>query len=415
MEQGDYNLIGPFSQLLTLDGLPERGSIKNDQLNIQQNMGILVKDGSIAVIAKYEDMRKDYLRLDPKHIRIEESMIGLPGFIDAHTHICFAGSRHIDYSSRNAGVSYLEIARAGGGIWDTVKKTREESSENLFNNTKKRALQAGHQGITTLEVKSGYGLSVKEELKQLRAIDAVKSVVPIDLVATCLAAHILPKDFEGSQKDYLALIMKDLFPVLQKEDLCKRIDIFIEEDAFEGADARRYMQKAKLRGFDICVHGDQFSAGGSALAIEMGAISVDHLEASGNNEIKMLGKSNTVAMVLPGASLGLGCNFAPARKLLDAGAIVAIASDWNPGSAPMGNLLTQAAILGASEKLTDAEVFAGMTSRAAKALNFSDRGIIKTGKMADIIGFQAQDFREILYHQGQLKVSKVWKRGQLIN
>jgi imidazolonepropionase len=166
-------------------------------------------------------------------------------------------------------------------------------------------------------------------------------------------------------------------------------------------------------GFDITVHADQFSTGGSSVAVKYGAISADHLEVSGEKEIEMLAKSNTVATALPGASVGLGCNFAPARRLLDAGAALAIASDWNPGSAPMGNLLIQAAVLGTFEKLTNAEVLAGTTFRAAAALGLSDRGKIETGLMADLVAFPTHNYQEILYQQGMLLPSLVWKKGQL--
>ncbi len=161
-------------------------------------------------------------------------------------------------------------------------------------------------------------------------------------------------------------------------------------------------------GFDITIHADQFTTGGSAVAVKLGAVSADHLEASRDTEIKLLANSDTVAVVLPGASLGLGMQYAPARKLLDAGACLAIASDWNPGSAPMGDLLTQAAILGAAEKLNTAETFAGLTYRAAKALNLNDRGIIAPGMRADMQAYPCSDFREILYHQGKLKPAQVW-------
>ena len=173
------------------------------------------------------------------------------------------------------------------------------------------------------------------------------------------------------------------------------------------------MQKAKKMGFDITLHVDQFHTGGSAVAVQHQAISADHLEASTDKEITLLAKSNVIAVALPGASIGLGCAFTPARKLLDAGAALAIASDWNPGSAPMGDLLTQAAILGTFQKLNNAEIFAGMTFRAAAALNLKDRGQLKKGFLGDIITFPIADYREILYQQGQLKVDKVWKNGVL--
>lgn len=209
-------------------------------------------------------------------------------------------------------------------------------------------------------------------------------------------------------------ISSELFSILKRDNLSSRIDAFLEEGAFSPTMIAPYFDKALEMGFHITVHADQFSSAGSATAVQYGAISADHLEASTEKEIQLLANSNTVATALPGASIGLGCNFAPARKLLDAGAVLAIASDWNPGSAPMGNLLVQAAILGTFEKLTNAEVLAGITYRAATALGLEDRGKIKTGLLADLIAFPTSDYKEILYHQGMLTPSMVWKRGQLV-
>jgi len=198
---------------------------------------------------------------------------------------------------------------------------------------------------------------------------------------------------------------------VQAEGLADRVDIFIEESAFDQSDGRYFLQKAKQLGFSLTVHADQFSAGGSAIAVECGALSADHLEASTDHEITLFGQSDTVAVLLPGASLGLGMGFAPARKLLDTGACVAIASDWNPGSAPMGDLLVQASILGAYEKLTLAETLAGLTFRAAKALRLADRGTIESGRIADMQAYPTADYRDILYNQGTLKPIQVWKYG----
>ena len=197
--------------------------------------------------------------------------------------------------------------------------------------------------------------------------------------------------------------------------MSNRIDIFVEESAFSVEEGDFFLQKAKEMGFSVLVHADQFHPGGSQLAVKHGAVSADHLEASTDKEIALLANSDTIAMALPGASIGLGVEFTPCRKLLDAGAALAIASDWNPGSAPMGDLLTQAAILGAYEKLSFAETIAGVTFRAAAALALSDRGTLETGKLADLIAFPTNDYREILYHQGKMRPAKIWKKGEFIS
>ncbi|MCM4152776.1 imidazolonepropionase [Arenibacter sp. N53] len=408
-----YTLIGPFKQILTMGGLPIKGALLDQQLTIVENGGIIMVDEIVHAVGPYAQISEEANNLNVENLLILSDMVCIPGLIDAHTHICFSGSRANDYALRNSGKTYLEIAKSGGGIWDTVTQTRKGSTLELVNAIKERAERHMNNGVTTIEVKSGYGLSVQEELKMLRAMASAREECQSDLISTCLAAHMVPKDYNGTADDYLLEISTTLFPILKKEKLTHRIDAFIEEGAFSPSSISLYFDRAKEMGFDITVHADQFSTGGSAVAVQYNALSADHLEASGEKEIQMLAKSNTVATALPGASIGLGCNFTPARKLLDAGAAVAIASDWNPGSAPMGNLLVQAAILGTFEKLTNAEVLAGITFRAAAALDLKDRGKIETGLMADLIAFPTGDYKEILYQQGMLMPSLVWKKGRL--
>ncbi len=402
-------LVGPFAQLLTMDKLPLRGALSDEQLEIIENAGIVYFDGKITEIGDYDILKKKY----PYEIAAElnDDYVCLPGMIDVHTHICWAGSRANDYAMRLSGKSYAEIARSGGGIWDTVIKTRKGSVEELANFTAKRANALFHQGITTIEVKSGYGLSVEQELKILEAIKLAQKQTLAELIPTCLAAHIVPKDFQGDENDYLKMISEELLPEIKHRNLSNRIDIFVEKGAFSVDTAKKYLLKAHEMGFDVLLHGDQFSAGSAQLANEVNALSIDHLEAADTKEIEILAKGNTIPVTLPGASIGLAEPFAPARKLLDAGTSLAIASDWNPGSAPMGDLLTQAAILGIYQKLSMAEIWAALTFRAAAALNFTDSGILKPGMKADFIAFKTKDYREILYRQGQLKPEKVWKNG----
>jgi imidazolonepropionase len=394
-------LIGPFTQILPLTGLALKGALKDDNLHIIPQGGVLVENGLILAVDDFETLRKANPSTQIQEITGDHVL--LPGFVDCHTHICFAGSRAKDYAMRIQGKTYLEIAKAGGGIWDSVTQTRAAAEETLTRLLIQRAERHLAEGVTTIEVKSGYGLETQSELKQLRTIAKAAKETKASLISTCLAAHMVPRDFRGTQAEYLSYVFHDLLPVIKNENLSNRVDIFIEESAFDTENALIYLNRAKQMGFDITVHADQFTTGGSAVAVKLGAVSADHLEASKDAEIKLLANSDTVAVVLPGASLGLGMQYSPARKLLDAGACLAIASDWNPGSAPMGDLLMQAAVMSVAEKINTAEVFAGLTYRAAKALNLNDRGILAPGMRADMQAYPCNDYREILYQQGKLK------------
>lgn len=399
-------LLGPFSQIITFQDIPVKGPVSDNRLHIISNGGIIVNNGIIEELGHFNDLRTGNANV-PAEI-MEEPMVLLPSMTDCHTHICFDGTRAVDYSLKLQGMSYVEIARQGGGIWQTVQDTRLASQDCLAEGILSRAETHLRQGVTTIEVKSGYGLSGPYELKMLRAIRAAAQGTRADLVPTFLGAHTVPRDFDGPAADYLHYLKAMVLPQIVKEQLSRRLDIFIEETAFTAAESEIYLKAGKDMGFDVTVHADQFTTGGSELAVKVGAISADHLEASGRAEIERLSKSQTLAVVLPGASLGLGLDFAPARQLLDAGCAVAIASDWNPGSAPMGDLLLQAAVLGMYQKLTAAETFAGLTYRAAAALGLHDRGRIQRGFKAHLMAFQTNDYREILYHQGSMKPLKVW-------
>ena len=393
--RGVGGLIGPFTQLLTMDNLPERGKLSDEQLEIIPNGGILHQEGRILAVGNFERLRRD--NPDAEIEFFEGDFVCLPGMIDVHTHICWAGSRANDYAMRLAGKTYLEIAEAGGGIWSTVMKTREASVEELAELTFERAEKLYQQGVTTIEVKSGYGLSVEQEFKMLKAIKLANEKSRAELVPTCLAAHMKPKNFVGTEREYLQHIVENLLPEVKKQNMAGRVDIFVEKGAFSVSDAKYYLSEAKKMGFDAVIHGDQFSANCASLAAELQAVSIDHLEYADEREIEILAKSDVIPVVLPGASIGLGEKFAPARKLLDAGCSLVIASDWNPGSAPMGNLLVQAAILGAYEKLSMAETWAALTCRAARALKRNDIGVLKKGNKADFIVFETGDYREVLY------------------
>ena len=402
-------LIGPFRQILTLKNTDLKGVLNDDSLDIIENGSVLCEGEEIIEVGSFNAL----LSKADQIYEIESDQILMPGLIDCHTHLVWGGTRARDYALRMSGESYETILEQGGGIFDSVAKTRAAEKKELLSSLVRRANRHLQDGITTIEVKSGYGLDVENELKILEVVKKGNSQLKADLIPTCLAAHVCPKEFSNKEK-FLKHIENELFPLLKSKQLTNRIDIFVEPSAFPVEVAQEYMKAAKAQGFDLTIHADQFHVGGSQIAVDLGAQSADHLEASKDKEVKLLAKSDTVAVALPGASLGLGMQFTPARKLLDAGASLAISTDWNPGSGPMGDLLVQASILGIYEKLSSAEIFAGITFRAAKALGLEDRGRIASGMKADMVSFSFNDYREILYNQGKVKPTMVWKNGKKV-
>ena len=403
-------LWGPFSQLVTLRDLPEAGPLQDSQLDILEQGGLLVHKGVIEKVGLFEELRRDF---DGEVQEIQGDCVAFPGIVDAHTHLCFGGSRARDYALRVAGTSYQEIARQGGGILDTVGKTRAATQHELLQGMQQRADALLERGVTTAEVKSGYGLSVEAELRMLRAIRQLSDQHPLRVVPTCLAAHTKPAE-ASSHAEYLDHIATDLLPKVKDEGLSNRVDIFVEEEAFSVEMGRAYLLRAKAMGFALTVHADQFTRGSALLAAEMGALSADHLEQSESEDFAAMKTAGVVPVVLPGASIGLGMKYAAARAMLDAGLPLALASDWNPGSAPMGDLLLQAALIGAAEKLTMAETWAAITVRAAAALGLSDRGVLEAQKQADFVGYPCADYRDVLYHQGMIRPSVVVVGGDWV-
>ena len=392
-----------------MSNLPLKGSITDEKLEIIENGGVIIDGNKILEVGKFSDLVKKEKNI----FEIDFQSVLVPGFIDCHTHICHYGSRSEEYSKRNAGMSYQQILSEGGGIHNTMNATENASDEELEKVTVSRLDRHFNEGVLTCEIKSGYGSDLNQEVRLLNIINKINKNHAMGIIPTCLAAHVTPKIYNSSS-EYLEKIIEELIPVLEKKKLTNRIDIFIEEKAFSVSESFDYLSQLKNK-FDITVHANQFSSGGVKVGVDCGAKSVDHLEVIDDNEIRYLSNSNTSAVVLPGCSLGLGIPFAPARKLLDNNCKLSIATDWNPGSAPMGDLLQQSSLLGSIEKLSSAEVFSAITYRSADALGLNDRGKIEKEKLADFIGFKTDNYRDILYNQGKLKPSFICKRGEIYN
>ena len=310
-----------------------------------------------------------------------------PSFIECHTHTVFAGSRADEFEMRNNGISYLEIAAAGGGIKSTMKKTREASAHKLTADARKRVYQFLKQGVSTLEIKSGYGLDLKNEIKILKVI---KGLSGPRIISTFLGAHALPSEFK-SHKQYLQYLAESVLPIIKNKKLSDRVDIFIENKFFEKSDAEVFLLQAKKLGFQITIHANQLSlSGGAELALQLGAMSADHVIHLTDSTIQQFAKSKCVAVLLPAADLYMKCNYPPARKLLDAGACVALATDFNPGSSPTQDLSLVGLLARLEMKMTLPEVFSAYTSGAAKALGIDhEEGSLHIGKKANFISTEA--------------------------
>jgi imidazolonepropionase len=340
----------------------------------------------------------------------------LPGLIECHTHAAFAGSRSNEFLMRLNGASYEQIANAGGGIITTVKAVRESSFEELIKILKPRIDYFISQGVTALEIKSGYGLSFYDEIKLLQVINYFKVHSPIEIIPTFLGAHTYPPEYKNDHKGYLKLITDELLPYVIKNNLANFVDAFCEETAFSAQEVDLIFDKAEKLGYFIRLHAEQFkNIGGLETALKHNALSVDHLEMIKENDISKLSSRETVAVLLPGVSFFLDYNFAPARKLIDADAIVALSTDFNPGSSNIPNLHFIMSLAALKMQMTAEEIFSAITINSAKALGLNDKtGSIEIGKQADFAIFDARDYSEIIYNIGINLNSMTIKKGEIV-
>jgi imidazolonepropionase len=340
----------------------------------------------------------------------------IPGLIDCHTHLCFGGWRGDEFQWRIEGASYQQIAAAGGGIASTVGATRAASLADLEQKAKKALDGMLGLGITTVECKSGYGLDHENELKQLEVYRQLDQAHPVDLVATFLGAHIVPPEYREQREKYIRLLCNDLIPEVGRRGLARFCDIFVEEGAYTIDEARKILGAAAAHGLQLKIHADQLSDGGGAtLAAELGAVSAEHLEYVSDEGIKALAASGTVAVSLPLASLYLAEAYLPARKLLAAGVPVAVATDFNPGSAPSFHLPLAMTLACLNQNMSPQEVLNGATSVAARAISEeSSKGSLIAGYEADLVIIDAPTLNQWLYHFVPNACLKVLKSGQWI-
>lgn len=353
--------------------------------------------GVIRWVGRESDLPEAYRRAE----RLDAGgRLVIPGLIDCHTHLAFAGWRADEFEQRLRGASYLAIARAGGGIMSTVRQTRAASEEELVERAGCFLQRMLSLGITTVECKSGYGLEVETELKLLRVYQRLAGRQPVRLVPTFLGAHVIPPEYRDNRAGYVELLINQLIPEVARGRLARSCDVFVEESAFTVAEARRVLLAAGAAGLGARLHADQLTAGGGAeLAAEVGALSADHLECVSEGGVKALAAARVVAVSLPIASLYLGQTPMPARRLIDSGVAVAVATDFNPGSAPCYHLPLALTLACTLQRMTPAEALKGATLYAARALGVeAEAGSLEQGKRADFAVLDASDVNHWVYH-----------------
>jgi imidazolonepropionase len=337
----------------------------------------------------------------------------VPGLVDPHTHAVWAGDRLKDFEARTSGATYEEILAAGGGIRSTIRATATASLDDLVALAKPRINSLIASGATTIEVKSGYGFTPAAELAMLEAIQLLSTSVPARIVPTLLI-HIPPSS-PADRPSYLAEICEKLIPEVARRKLASAIDIFVEKEAWQVAEAKQLFDCATLHGLAIKLHSDQFHCiGGLELGVGLGALSVDHLEASGSEQIATIAASSTIATILPGVSLHLGIPCAPGRKLIDSGAAVAVGTDLNPGSSPLFSTAEALALSVRLNGLTAPEALVAGTANAACALGLEDTGRLEAGCRADLLVLHGMDWRELVYTLGANPVREVWIGGKRV-
>lgn len=409
-------LITHASQLVTIAGPPRpRVGAELGKPGVIEDGAVLSRDGVIVAAGAASEV-EPRAALDALRIDASGSVV-MPGFIDAHTHPVFAGTREDEYEMRAKGMTYQQIAARGGGIRTTVRKTREASEEELFEMAKARAQKMLDHGTTTIEAKSGYGLTTEDELKLLRVIRRLNSETPLDLIPTFLGAHEIPDEYRGRSEEYVRLVIEEMLPRVAAEGLARYCDVFCESNVFTVNQARRVLMRAKQLGLGVRLHAEQLSQiGGARLAAELGAASADHLEWIDGAGIEALQQAGIIAVLLPGAVFNLGLTrYAPARQLIDGGVAVALATDFNPGSSPTPSMQMILSIACTQMRMTPAEAIVAATINAAHSLGIGARaGSIEAGKQADLVIFDCSDYREIPYFFGVNNSEVVIKSGRVV-
>jgi imidazolonepropionase len=406
-------LVTNCSQLVTLAG-PTRPRVGPElrELSIVQDGAMFVQDRRIVAVGPRSKI-ESLAHADTETINGGGRVV-MPGFVDAHTHLVFAGNRADEFEMRSAGMTYQQTAERGGGIRSTVRRTRAATQDELVAAGQKHADWFLRGGTTTVEAKSGYGLTVDDELKLLRAVRAVSQTTPLRCISTFLGAHEIPDEYKGRPDDYVDLIVNEMLPLIAKEHLAEFCDIFCEAKVFSVRQADRVLTAAKQHGLGLRVHADQFTSSGAVeLAAALNAKTVDHLEQTTTELIAVMKKAGVQPVLLPGSVYAIGSQkYAPARAMIDAGLPVVIATDFNPGSSPTASMPMILSLACTQMKMTPSEAVTAATVNAAWSLNRGHAiGSLEPGKIADFVVHDAEDYRELAYFFGGHRAHAVFVAG----
>jgi imidazolonepropionase len=402
------------SQLITLAGASRpRVGAEMRELAIIPDGAMLIRVGSIEAVGSRSDIEA-LLTRDTQIIDAGGRVVA-PGFVDAHTHLVFAGNRADEFEMRCSGITYQEISQQGGGIRSTVRRTRAATEGELLAAAQKHASWFLRGGTTTIEAKSGYGLSVEAELKILRVVQQTDATTPLRCVPTFLGAHEVPAEFHGRTGAYVELVIEEMLPLVAAQKLASFCDVFCEPHIFDQQSAGRILEAARGLGFGLRIHADQFScSGGAKLAASLNAATADHLEHTDAPSIAALAAANVQPVLLPGSVYSIGSKqYPPARAMIDAGLAVVLATDFNPGSSPIASMPVVLSLACTQMKMTPAETLTAATINAAWSLNLGSRvGSLEPGKQADFVIHEASDYREIPYFLGTQRPAMVFAQGE---
>ena len=414
-------IIYNIGQLVTCaSGNSSKKGKAMQNIGLIENGAVTVKNDVIVAVGKSEEILREY---EAEILIDAQQKVVCPGFVECHTHIIFAGDRINEFELRIKGATYLEIMESGGGIVSTVEQTRKANLDELIFQSKKRLDQLLELGVTTCEVKTGYGLDTETELKMLEAIFELDKIHPVDLIPTFLPAHAFPKEFKEKPNEYVELICEEMLPKAKKIINYQLsidnyfADVFCEKNAFNLEQSRRVLLTAKNLGFKLKAHVDEFTnLGGAKMAVELGATLIDHLDMISDEEIELLANSDTIGVITPTVNFNFGSlEFADARKMIDKNCAIALSTDYNPGSAPCPSLPNAMAIACRYQKILPSEALNAATINAAFAVGSGEKvGSIEVGKCADISILDAKDYRQLAYEFGGNCIQKVIKNGKIV-